>query len=205
MLKIVLSIRSELSGRFGFMPRPCRRRWIGCMPHAKVFGPRPNPSGGEAVVTLGLDEFEAIRLADAQGLSQEQAAEEMNVSRPTFGRILESARRKVAQALVHAKTVVIEGGPVEMVSKRKFLCYTCHHTWEVPFGTARPSVCPKCQSNLVHRHPSDRGPKGPLGGRGRHGRGRCRGGGPLVWLGPADTSEAPPSPSPPGEESSSAT
>jgi predicted DNA-binding protein (UPF0251 family) len=63
-------------------------------------------------VVLALDEFEAIRLADLDGLYQEKAAAEMQVSRPTFSRIIESAHRKVADALVHGKALRIEGGSV---------------------------------------------------------------------------------------------
>lgn len=61
---------------------------------------------------MTLDEFEALRQADLGGLYQEQAAEQMGVSRPTFSRIIESAHRKVADALVHGKALRIEGGPV---------------------------------------------------------------------------------------------
>ncbi len=64
----------------------------------------------EVVVTL--DEFEAIRLADFEGLYQEEAAARMKISRPTFSRVVESARRKVADALIHGKALRIEGGPV---------------------------------------------------------------------------------------------
>ena len=61
---------------------------------------------------MALDEFEAIRLADSNGLNQEDAAREMEVSRPTFGRILESAHRKVATALTEGRALRIEGGTV---------------------------------------------------------------------------------------------
>ena len=69
-------------------------------------------------VVMALDEFEAMRLADLDGLYQEQAAEQMNVSRPTFSRIIESAHRKMADALVHGKALRIEGGPVQMEGRR---------------------------------------------------------------------------------------
>ncbi len=65
-------------------------------------------------VALTIDEFEALRLADLEGLYQEQAAEQMNVSRQTFGRILEVAHKKVADALVHGKALSIEGGSFEV-------------------------------------------------------------------------------------------
>jgi hypothetical protein len=61
---------------------------------------------------MALDEFEAIRLADLNGLKQEDAARQMEVSRPTFGRILESAHLKVATALTEGRALRIEGGTV---------------------------------------------------------------------------------------------
>jgi uncharacterized protein len=69
-------------------------------------------------VVMALDEFEAMRLADLDGLYQEQAAEQMKVSRPTFSRIIDAAHRKMADALVHGKALRIEGGPVEMEGRR---------------------------------------------------------------------------------------
>jgi predicted DNA-binding protein (UPF0251 family) len=71
------------------------------------------PDEAVSQVLLGIDELEALRLADLQGLSQEQAARMMNVSRATFGRIVAQARRKVADALVHGKGITITGGSVE--------------------------------------------------------------------------------------------
>jgi predicted DNA-binding protein (UPF0251 family) len=74
------------------------------------------PAGGRGcaaeLVCMTLDEFEALRLADLEGLYQEQAAVRMGVSRTTFGRIVESGHRKVAEALVHGKALRIQGGPV---------------------------------------------------------------------------------------------
>jgi len=125
---------------------------------------------------LTVDEFEAVRLADLDGLHQDQAAEEMNVSRQTFGRIVESARRKIAEALVQAKALVIEGGEFEMAETRKFKCYDCQHTWELPYGTGRPAQCPECKCVNIHRDEEDRGCA--RGGRRLqcgHGRGLCHG------------------------------
>jgi len=86
------------------MPRPhcCRR--ISGRPVASVFKPMDSPACETAEVVITLDEFEAIRLSDFDGLYQEQAAERMNVSRATFGRVLESAHRKVAQVLARDET-----------------------------------------------------------------------------------------------------
>lgn len=90
---------------------PCCRRVAG-NPIASIFKPAGIPARMLDQVVLTLDEFEALRLADLEGLYQDDAARRMEVSRPTFGRILESAHRKVAQALVGGKALRIEGGPV---------------------------------------------------------------------------------------------
>lgn len=63
---------------------------------------------------LTLDELEALRLADAEGMYQEKAATAMDISRATFSRLVAEARRKVARALVHGYAVRIEGGPVDL-------------------------------------------------------------------------------------------
>jgi predicted DNA-binding protein (UPF0251 family) len=94
------------------MSRPsCCRRVTG-HPAASVFTPTGAGPCEAAPVIVALDEFEAIRLADHEGLRQDEAAGEMQISRPTFGRILESAHRKVAAAFVQGRTIRIEGGAV---------------------------------------------------------------------------------------------
>ncbi len=89
--------------------RPCCRRRIGCQPAASYFKPGGIPLRDLSVQTLYLDELEAIRLADLEGLYHEQGAERMGVSRATFGRILEGARRKIATVLVQGQALRIEG------------------------------------------------------------------------------------------------
>ncbi len=117
---------------------------------------------------MTLDEFEAIRLADFQGLYQEAAAEQMHVSRATFGRILESAHRKIADTLVGGKALRIEGGEVHLDAPPHRRCTDCHHDWEA--GEQDPAECPKCHGkNLSTEH----GFSGPCR-RGRHGEGHGR-------------------------------
>jgi predicted DNA-binding protein (UPF0251 family) len=127
------------------------------MPQSDYFKPRGIPLSTLEEITLTVDEFEALRLADLEDLYQEQAAEKMKVSRPTFGRIIESAHKKVAEALVQGKALKIEGGEFEMVSMRKFRCDGCQHSWELPHGTGRPECCPSCKSGDIHRTQEDRG------------------------------------------------
>lgn len=159
------------------MPRPrCCRRVAG-PPGCRLFKPAGIPASTCDEVLLGEDELEAIRLADLEGFYQEQAAERMHVSRQTFGRIIESARRKVAQALTEGKVLRIEGGDIEMPEMRTFNCYECQHVWELPHGSGRPHACPNCGSRNFHRAEEERGQGRRLGGRARRGRRRGCGGG----------------------------
>jgi predicted DNA-binding protein (UPF0251 family) len=108
-------------------------------------------------VNLNVDEFEAIRLKDLQGLEQITAAESMRISQPTFHRLIETARKKVADALVNGKAIRIEGGIYITNVNRNFKCSACGNDWSVPHGIGRPSSCPKCGSKNIHRAPQDRG------------------------------------------------
>ena len=96
------------------MPRPRQCRRIGQLPQVTYYKPRGVPLRTLQHVDLTVDELEAIRLADLERLYQEQAAQRMNVSRQTFGRILDAAHAKVADALVNGKALSIQGGPVEL-------------------------------------------------------------------------------------------
>ena len=96
------------------MPRPRQCRRVGQLPPAAYYKPTGVPLRALEQVELTVDEFEAIRLADMEGLYQEAAAQRMNVSRQTFGRILEAAHKKVADALVNGKALSIEGGSIEV-------------------------------------------------------------------------------------------
>ena len=97
------------------MPRPCRCRRVRCKPDTNYFKPRGIPLDTLEEVNLTLDELEAIRLADLGELYQEDAAKKMNVSRQTFGNIINSAHKKIADALLNAKALKIEGGNIETV------------------------------------------------------------------------------------------
>jgi len=107
-------------------------------------------------IDLSLDELEALRLADLEGEYQDGAAGTMGVSRATFGRIVESARRKVADALVHGKALSIGGGVVTWTGPRRFACEACGHLWSKPVGGPPPDGCPACGSGRFRR--TDRGP-----------------------------------------------
>lgn len=95
-------------------------RYIQNMPKTAQFSPRGNP-GRPDEVELNLDQFEAVRLADHQGYDQSEGAVAMGVSRASFGRILRSARKVVANALVNGKIIRIRAGNVQVGVKHKTL------------------------------------------------------------------------------------
>jgi uncharacterized protein len=142
------------------MPRPKQCRRVCLSPDCTYFKPAGVPTSILEEVVLAVDELEAMRLVDLDGLYYEQAAEQMGVSRRTFGRIIDSARRKVAQALIQGMALRIEGGVIEMAEQRTFRCSDCEHEWQLPFGTGRPSECPQCQSKIFRRAEEERGRSG---------------------------------------------
>jgi predicted DNA-binding protein (UPF0251 family) len=103
------------------MPRPFKCRRVCCDPMVDYFKPRGIPVSDLQEVCLALDELEAIRLADIDGMYQKEAAKMMNVSRQTFGNIIESAHKKIAGAIVNGKAQKIQGGVVKRVCRRNML------------------------------------------------------------------------------------
>ena len=92
------------------MPRPRNLRKVGINPEVVYFKPRgvPLASLDESVITI--DEFEAIRLKDLNLFDQEECARKMDISQPTFHRLILSARKKIADAIVNGKALRIKGG-----------------------------------------------------------------------------------------------
>ena len=133
------------------MSRPKRCRRIEQLPGPLCFKPAGIPGHTLKSVTLTLDEFEALRLADHEHLYQEEAAQRMEVSRQTFGRIINAAHTKIADALINQKQLNIEGGTVKMAGTRIFKCTACAHEWQMPFGSGCPTGCPTCSSDAFQR------------------------------------------------------
>ena len=92
------------------MPRPFKCRRVCGTPGTDYFKPRGIPLSDLQEISLTIDEFEAIRLADLEGLYQEDAAKSMDISRQTFGNIIATAHKKIADAIVNGKALKIEGG-----------------------------------------------------------------------------------------------
>jgi predicted DNA-binding protein (UPF0251 family) len=138
------------------------------VPRVTLFKPAGVPGRELEQLQLGVDELEAIRLVDLEGLSHEQAAAAMGVSRQTVGRVLERGRARVAEALVGGKAILIEGGRYR-VAPRPMRCSACQARW-VDSDEEPDTACPVCGSPDIAE----------CWGRGDHcgeGRGRGRGAG----------------------------
>ncbi len=127
------------------MRQPYRKRRIDRPPEFVNFKPSGVPRNFLESVALTLDEFEALRLADYLGLEHLEASERMNISRPTFTRLIEKARTKLARVIVEGKELIIEGGNIDFAYTLQH-CRDCGETIEEPFHE-EVSDCPECGSS----------------------------------------------------------
>ncbi len=131
------------------MPKPKKNRFVEEPPSVFFFKPQGIPLFRLVQVVLGIDEYEVIRLVDYEGMQQKEAAEKMKISRATCARILESAHKKIAQAITKGQAIKIEGGSV-VLGRNRYRCRNCDTFW----GSAGDEettleTCPKCKSDRV--------------------------------------------------------
>lgn len=132
------------------MARPVMWRRVNFLPRVKRFTPAGIPRVNQQEVQLLVEEAEAIRLKDVEELEQAECARKMGVSRTTFYRILDSARKKIGDALLNGKVISIDGGNYEM-ALRRFRCLN-NHEWDVPFEKmvhSPPQFCPQCNTGSI--------------------------------------------------------
>lgn len=125
------------------MARPKKQRIVSGSPEISYFKPRGIPMRRLSEVVLTVDECEALRLADLERLNHVQGSERMGVSRATFGRILQKARRTMAEALIQGKAIRVEGGSYTVEGSVEPLCCTCKSNEAGDAEEAAPSPC-KC-------------------------------------------------------------
>lgn len=132
------------------MARPIKWRQIKNIPTVTNFIPAENIDDLNKKNTLKLEELEAIRLKDLEGLEQDECAQSMHISRPTFRRILLSAREKIADSLINGKSISIDGGNfTQNICDLK--CNVCGHTWRESYENINKLenqivACPSCDS-----------------------------------------------------------
>jgi predicted DNA-binding protein (UPF0251 family) len=96
-------------------------------------------------VDLLFEEYEALRLADYENLTQEEASKKMNISRPTFTRLYDKARKSIAKAFVEGKAIIIRGGTY-VADNYWYRCESCHET---TVSSQPASSCGKCESENI--------------------------------------------------------
>ena len=127
------------------MSRPKRKRQIQMAPKSFGFKPIDHQEGLSYFdIELHIDEYESLRLADYEGLSQVDAAVFMKVSRPTFTRIYDAARKKVVRAMVENKSLLIAGGQVDF-DEEWYRCHDCHDVF-----SGEEHDCDTPSQNLEH-------------------------------------------------------
>jgi predicted DNA-binding protein (UPF0251 family) len=127
------------------MARPEKDRKVFEPPAFKCFKPAGIRKGALEAVTLSLDEYESVRLADFQGLEHSEAAEKMSISRPTFTRLISKARKKLSDMLINGKVLQIEGGAVHF-AQNKIKCLKCGNIFPDKLNQ-NAYICPECGSN----------------------------------------------------------
>jgi len=131
------------------MPRRRRLRKVVAPPGFKSFKPQGSKkSSKQPAVELFYEEYEAIKLADYDSMSQLEASKLMGVSRPTFARIYATARQKIAQALVESREIIAVFGHA-FLEKDWYQCSKCHSKFSLPKQVDQ-NHCPLCQSNHFH-------------------------------------------------------
>lgn len=128
------------------MGRLKKVRFIQRAPHFKGFEPIGNQhKKSSEITTISFEEYEAINLCDYELLSQEEAAKAMNVSRPTFTRIYESVRRKIAKAFVDGCEIVFEEGNSNIADWHE--CKKCNITFTATASSG--AYCPFCKTVII--------------------------------------------------------
>lgn len=126
------------------MPRRKRMRKVVAPPGFKGYKPYGNRGGHKEQVDLLYEEYEAIKLADYDLMNHQEASELMGVSRATFARVYESARRKIASALVETREIRSVFGNA-LLDKSWHVCNSCHARFTIP-STFNHQNCPICKS-----------------------------------------------------------
>jgi len=126
-------------------PRPRNKRTVFDPPKFKGYKPFGYYAGDNEPVFLLFEEYTALKLCDYELMTQSQASQAMNISRPTFTRLYESSRRKIALALAEARTIKVERGRAYF-DHDWYHCRACNIFFTAPGQEPSSVNCPLCQS-----------------------------------------------------------
>ncbi len=128
------------------MVRPAKERKVEKPP--KILGMKPIGISGKYLekISFSIDEYEAIRLSDYEGLDHKESSIIMDISRPTFTRLLNSARNKIAESIVTVKDLIIEGGNYSF-SRILIRCLECNTVSDIGIEHNDTTICPECHSS----------------------------------------------------------
>ncbi len=131
------------------MVKPKKERKVLYPPRFYFFKPAGVPSSKLESVNLTVDEYEAIRLADIENLNHLESAKSMEISRPTFTRLLDSAHKKIGSAIVNGYAISIEGGSFVFVNNA-YRCRKCGYEWDLKIDKEKKDLkneenCPSCR------------------------------------------------------------
>ena len=130
--------------------KPRKLRNVLLPPRFVSFKPQGVALRDTETILLSIEEYEALRLADFEKLKHYEAAEKMNISRPTFTRLLESAHSKTAEAFVEGRAIRIEGGDYKL-AEHIYGCRRCGYAYNYnAVDQSKPSNCPQCSSEELY-------------------------------------------------------
>lgn len=137
------------------MARPPKERRVEFIPEVRFFKPAGVPMRNIGEISLTIEEIEAIRLKDQEGLTQEECSKKMEISRPTFQRVLTAARVKIADALIDGMAIRFEGGDYRL-DEKDYYCPECGDNFSRPRAwgrrrgqRGRKLECPECGNDEI--------------------------------------------------------
>lgn len=140
------------------MPRPRKFRKVCHFPQTRSFSPVESEEEKEPVL-MTVDEYETIRLIDKEGLSQEECCSFMQVARTTVQQVYASARKKLADAIVDGRPLLITGGEFRLCSgedpdQRCTGCFKSqfHQQYEKPKGDTFMRIAVTYENGLIFQH-----------------------------------------------------
>ena len=153
------ALSAKTRKKVDIMTRPKQYRKVCCKPEYNYFKPIGVKKKNLKEINLTVDEYEALRLKDKEKLSQKEAAKRMDISQPTFYRMIKKAREKISEALINGKAIKIEGGRYKMPQREtkgiknppsECECPECGYSEKKERGVPCSDIkCSECGSRMI--------------------------------------------------------